>query len=99
MMAIHVGDYGTVVNMTVTEDGAEVDISTATAKKFIFKNRSGRVEVDADFVTDGSDGELTYTFLEGDLDTAGTWQVQAKVTLATGEWFTEAQTFQVVQAL
>lgn len=98
-MAVHTDDYGTVLTMTITEDGSVVDISTATVKVFIFKNKSGRVEKTASFVTTGSDGKLKYTFLDGDIDTAGPWQVQARVTMPTGEWVTEKATFNVVQSL
>jgi hypothetical protein len=87
MTDIHVGDVGTVFELTLQEDGVAVNISTATLKQFIYTKPSGTATTKtASFTTDGSNGKLRYVSLANDLDTAGVWQLQAYVELPTGKW-------------
>lgn len=73
-----VGDVGTVLRITVTEGGAPVDISSATTKQIKLRDPSGNVSTKtASFYSDGSDGIIQYTTVDGDLDEAGTWHLQA----------------------
>ena len=66
------------------DDGIVVDISSATAKKVIFKKPDRTtVEKDAEFDGNGTDGKLKYTTGEGDIDQPGTWQSQYYVELST----------------
>lgn len=97
---IHAGDIGTVFEVTVQEDGIALDISTATTKQFVFKKKSGALlTVDAEFVTDGSDGKLSYTTVSGDLNEVGQWQIQVYVVLPTGSWRSDVQYFDVYKNL
>lgn len=93
---IHVGDVGTLLEVTVTDDGAAVDISSATTKEFKFKktDRSTLTKA-ATFVTNGTDGKLQYTTAGGDLDMAGSWGLQVHVVLPSGEWHSDIQPFTV----
>ena len=43
----------------------------------------------ASFYTDGSDGIIQYTTINGDLDTAGEWGVQAYIVSASGTWHSD----------
>ena len=93
---IHEGDVGTKLLITVTDDGSVVDISSATSKDIFIKkpdgtilNRTGVLE------TDGTDGKMYYITIAGDLDTAGNYKIQGKVTLATGTFYTSTATFKV----
>jgi hypothetical protein len=64
--------------VTDATSGVAVDLHTATEKVLIFRKGNGdTAQVDATFATDGSNGVLTYTFVDGDLDKPGAWQVQA----------------------
>jgi len=97
-MAIHMGDVGTVVELTVKDNGTVVDISTATALTIKFKKPSGTtVTQTAVFSTDGTDGKLKYTFQSGDLDETGTWEFQGNITSPSGSWNTEVSSFSVAK--
>lgn len=95
---VHVGDVGTLLVVTVQdENGAVVDISTASTKQILLKkpDKTTLLTKAASFATDGKDGVLNYTTIAGDVDQAGDWQIQAKVILPTGTWFSTVSTFQV----
>lgn len=93
---VHLGDVGTLLRVTITENGTAVDISAATTKqiKFQKKNRETFVR-DASFYTDGSDGMITYTFQAGELDVKGVWTIQAYVELPNGKWHSTKEEFTV----
>jgi hypothetical protein len=93
---IHVGDVGTLFVLTISDDGAVVDLSTATTKTVVFELPNGdTLEKAAAFYTDGSDGILTYTSTSGDLSVAGLWHLQAHVVLYAGEWHSDVAEFTV----
>jgi hypothetical protein len=71
---IHVGDVGTVIRLTVTEkDGTTpINVSTASVKTFYFRKPDGtKFNRPAEFNTDGADGKLKYTTVDGDIDVTG----------------------------
>jgi hypothetical protein len=75
--------------MTLTDcaTGLPLDISNATVLRNInLKSLSNGTTLNkaATFVTDGTDGQLTTTLLEGDLTPYGVWEIQAHVTLTGG---------------
>lgn len=80
---IHQEDIGTAFTITIMDDTAVVDISSATVTKQIkFKKPSGTVATkDGVFVTDGTDGKLRYTSVADDLDEAGKWYIQVYLVL------------------
>ena len=51
------------------------------------------------FRSDGSDGQIEYVAVDGDLDAAGTWSLQALVTTADGTWNTNVGSFRVYENL
>lgn len=74
------GDYGWVGKLTVREDGVAVDLSSYTTLQLILRSPEGvESTVAAEFDTDGTDGVLSYTVTDGDIDSAGRWQVRARV--------------------
>lgn len=74
---IRVGDIGTILEVTLMDDAAVVDISSATTTQFKLKKPGGTtVTKTAVFTTDGTDGKLRYTTLANDLDEAGSWDIQ-----------------------
>jgi len=75
---IHLNDVGTLFKILI-KDGDEVrDISTMTVKELLFKKPCGTLLTKtASFLTDGTDGYITYTTIADDLDEAGLWQIQA----------------------
>jgi hypothetical protein len=101
----HVNDIGTVFRVTVydtTSTGGTTvaDISLATTKQFTFKRPDGttfdRVAV---FTSDGSDGNIQYISVDGDLNIAGTWHLQAYVVTPAGNWKTEVRHLKVYENL
>jgi len=89
-------DVGTVITVTVTEGGTAKDISAATTKQFYLRDPNGdEVAKTAQFVTDGSDGQLKYTTVTDDLDTAGTWWIQVKIVTPSATFRTGIGSFTV----
>ncbi len=84
--SFRLNDYGLAITLTVVNRNQVFrPIDAATTKEFIFYPPEGAASITktAVFVTDGTDGKLTYTLLAGDLNIAGHWRVQAKVTEPT----------------
>ena len=97
---IHVGDWGTEFIATIKEAGAAIPLQSVSATHIVFKTPVLDIlEKDAVFVTDGSDGQIKYVTVDGDLDIEGTWQWQARITFSTGEWTSDVKTFKVVAIL
>ena len=93
---IHLGDIGTVFTITLKEDDTAVNISTATTKQIIFLDPSQSATAKtAEFTDDGSNGKIYYTTIANDLDEAGIWQIQAKVIMPTGTWWSNTEEFKV----
>ena len=79
----YVGDIGTVITLD-----CGTDISTATARSIEVRKPNGE-SVTWPASASGTTA-ITYTILDGDLDVAGSWTLQAHVTLSTGEWLGES---------
>ncbi len=94
---VHVDDVGTRFKLTLEDgDGTAVNIATATVKEFVFRRPDGTtLEVDASFFTDGSDGILYYDTVDGDINMAGQWKVQAYVLMTGFGGHSEERVFQV----
>ena len=95
---VHVDDEGTYITLTIKNRNRNrpLNISGATVKQFKFQKPSDATfDVTALFVTDGSDGKLEYQWVEGDLDEEGTWNVQAYIEDAAGEWHSDIEEFDV----
>ncbi len=89
---IFIGDEGTIFRLTVTEcvNGvdAAVDVSSQTAMSFIFKKPGGTLlTVTPVFTGDGTDGQIEYVSLTGDINEVGVWCLQGEVTLGAGNFF------------
>ena len=101
----HVNDIGTIFRVTVydmTSTGGTTvaDISTATTKQFTFKRPDGTTFTKtAVFTTDGTDGDIQYLSVDGDLNVSGTWHLQAYVVTPAGNWKTDVGHFRVYENL
>lgn len=92
---IHVGDVGSVFEITLSDNNGVITEITNT-KCIIFKKENSVVLTrPAVYKTDGSDGILQYTTVEGDLDIAGQWSIQARVLLISGIKSSNIDTFTV----
>ena len=86
---VNINDIGTDFQITVTEDDAAVNISTATDLAVIFKKPDGSTsEVVASKLTDGVDGVLHYQTVAGVIDQAGAWTYRGEVTFSASLVFT-----------
>ncbi len=93
---IHVSDIGTILRNTIKNDNVVVDISTATTKNILLKKPAGSLLTKAGvFTTDGTDGQLEYVTISGDLDESGVWQIQAYIVIGSGEWHSDIKEFSV----
>jgi hypothetical protein len=96
---IHVNDVGTKILVTVQDGTSAVDVSGATAtnaKQIIIKKPSGtKLEKEAVFNSDGTDGKIYHNSILGDFDEAGTYKIQGKVVISDGTFYTDIQSFKV----
>lgn len=81
---IYVGSVGVRFKARIMEDGAVVDISTATGLTMNFRKPDGTiVSKPAQKTSGGADGYMHYDSETGFLDTEGTWHAQPHLTLGT----------------
>lgn len=100
-MVIHKGDFGTVIEFTLTDvNGDAVNISDMTTKEMLLKKPAGSLLTKtAVFVTDGTDGKLQYTTLTGDVNEAGEWQLQIHVAKTDANFYSDIKTVTVEDIL
>lgn len=93
---IHVNDIGTVFTVLI-KDGDDVqDVSSATTKELIFLKPSGeKLTKSASFTTDGTDGYIQYTTVDGDVDETGVWKIQAHIVIGDLDVSSDVSAFRV----
>lgn len=94
---IRVGDYGTAINITIKDqDENPVDISSASdlALSFIKPDQT-ILSKSGIFVSDGTDGRLRYTIIDGDIDMAGIWEIEANIVMPSGNYTSDQYEFRV----
>ena len=106
---IFVGDEGTSIEFEVYECDTSVDpavsnivdISTSTAREVIFLKPDGTTSTGhvGTFLTDGTDGIIKYITVVGDIDQAGPWKAQARITTPNGKWYSSKVSFTVAEPL
>ena len=99
---IHIGDIGTIFEVTLMDDLVAEDIGGATALEIVFEKPDKSLVVNvASLSGDGSDGKIRYTTsLATELDQKGNWKIQAVVTYATGKtWSSDIDKFKVYENL
>ena len=93
---IHKGDIGTTLKTTVKNASVVVDISAATTKNILLGKPDGTsLTKSGSFTTDGTDGDLEYATISGDLDQIGCWKLQAHIVTSSGEWKSDLSIFEV----
>ena len=93
---IHQGDIGTKFLVTIYDDSTAVDVSGASTKQIMFKKPAGtKLTKSAAFNSDGTDGKIYYAAVADDLDEIGTYEIQGKVVITGGTFYTDIQTFKV----
>lgn len=99
---IHLNDIGTIFEITLYD--CEIilpDLPDATSLIIKFQKPDKKTTVDqpAEFKTDGTDGIVQYTTLNGDLDKTGNWKIQAFVITPSGSWHSDIGKFKVYSNL
>lgn len=100
---IHIGDIGTVFEVTLMDAEEVVDISGAVLMEIIFvKPDEAKTKVinTAVLSSNGVDGKMQYIIaLASELDIKGNWKIQGRVVLPTGTWSTDIDKFKVYENL
>lgn len=98
---LQVGVVGAVIQMAlVDQDGAALDVSTATLAAYLQSPRGKMMTVVPVVVNTGSDGFIKYTTTAAtDLDCEGPWRIQAKVTISGNVFPSKSVSFDVRQNL
>ena len=93
---IHKDDVGTKFVVKIQDGNDIVDLSAATQKQILFlKPSTGTITGTASFLTDGTDGILTYTAVTGDLDETGDWFLQARLDFGSSMFRSNKEPFEV----
>jgi hypothetical protein len=98
---IHVSDENVTFTFTIMENCVAISVASVTLKTLTFTKPSGStLTKTASFSTDGTDGNIYYASIAGDLDEAGIWNVQAKVQFGSGSsYHSETKKFKVLPNL
>lgn len=98
---IRIDDVGTQFLITLKDGSDIVNLAGATVKQIIFhKPDSSLLTKNASLYTDGTDGKLYYTSIDGDLDQEGLWKIQVVVNFTSSAKFhSDIGTFQVYSNL
>jgi hypothetical protein len=93
---IHKDDAGTKLLVTLTDDSVAVDISSATGLTIYIRQPDGTVLTRSGTLNGGgTDGKMYYLTVAGDLNAAGHYKIQGKVTLSSGTFYTSISAFKV----
>jgi hypothetical protein len=93
---LHVDNIGTRFLVTIQDDGEAVNISNASSITMVFKKPDDSIVYRSGILlTNGSDGQVYYDTISGDLDEAGLYKLQARVVMPSGTYYTDVHTFQV----
>lgn len=97
MNNIHVGDIGVNFFATILDENSNViDLSSATSMYFNFKRPNNTsFSVIPSFYSDGTDGNLVYSTVSGDISLAGLYSLQVAVTTPAQSFSTDISTFRV----
>ncbi len=98
---IHIGDVGTVFEITMMDDDVVQDIGSATDMEIVFeKPDKTKVTNIASRSGDGTDGKMRYVISQAsELDQKGNWKIQGIITFPTGKWSSDIDKFKVYENL
>lgn len=94
---VHVGDIGTALRITLTEDCTTILNLTGSSSitMYLLKPDASVLTVTASTVGSPVDGIVEYLTQAGDLDQAGTWKIQVQVQFPSGTWKSNIEKFKV----
>lgn len=94
------GDFGLPITVEVVDKSDNfLDISAATTVNIVLKKPDGSILTKtAAFVTDGTDGKITYVVESGVLSVTGQWTARAQVIITpTVDYKTKQGDFKVLE--
>ena len=101
---VHYNDIGTDIIVTVNDcvsgTATALDVSSASTLELILKSPSGTSSTKiASLNTDGTDGKIKYTSVDGDFNEVGAWRIQAKIIISGGTFRSDVGSFKVYENL
>lgn len=96
---VHLNDIGTVFRVTLMEDDVAVNLAGYTSVDFRFRKPDGTYLLVAGTVEDQDDGIISYTTVDGDLDTTGRWWLEILVDIPGWTGTTSKKSFFVYENL
>ena len=102
MATVMNGSYATYEVTFYDQDGAVINISTASTKEIWFKPPSNGtlLKKSGAFTDDGSDGKLQYADSPTPaITTTGRWRMQGYVIISSKKWYSEIVEFQMEDIL
>ena len=85
LTGMRVGEFGKSITITLQNAaGVAVDISSYTTRTVEVRFKNKVISKTATFLTNGTDGKLTFNFAAGDLSEDGDWELQVGLS-KTGE--------------
>ena len=98
---MHVNDIGTAIVFTILEDGVALStLGSATTRQVKIRKPSGvEITKTASLVTDGSDGKMLITTVDGDLSEEGVFTFQPYIVIGSWQGHGNAVTQRIYEAL
>ena len=99
---VQAGVIGLDIILEIKDNGAAANVSGATVKQILLRKPNGTVvEKDAVFFTNGNDGKLKYTTIDGDIDknAPGKYKAQAYVEMPGFTGYSTIYTFEAKRNL
>ncbi len=98
---MHVGDYGTTIEMTIInrQTRRPLDLATITSMYMKFEKPSGATLEKTAVMANppGNDGVIKYVVESGLVDETGKWLIQARLLDIGGLWHTDIMEFNVAE--
>lgn len=96
---IHVGDVGTVMQATIKDNGAALDISGFTTKLFFLRQPTGSITtITASFIGgSGTSGVIGFTSTASHFERSGPFKLQAYLSNGTSTWRSDVYEFTVFE--
>jgi len=93
-------EFGETITLTIVDkSGKAIDISSYDGTKEVtFRHKDGQTTVTRtlSFLTDGSDGKVTFSFASGNIVKAGEWRGQVKLRNAGETIISFSKTFTMI---
>lgn len=97
MAKFHLNDIGSVIVITLRNEGLPVNLSQTTVRQLQLRKPGAAANIirTANLVTDGTEGKMQYTWAAGDLDIVGTWLLMVYIESPTLHLHSDIVQFEV----